>query len=112
VASVDVPALYRAKHAVRALLDAGYHRERLHVVMNRIPRNNEMTKKEIEDMLEIPVEFQLPDETSALAEAYTTGQLLAPAHSLTRRMSDIARKITGVPEEEKKQKNPLRALFG
>jgi len=110
VSSVDVPALYKSKHVVRSLLDAGYSRERLHLVMNRIPRNTEVTRGEIEQMLGVPVNFQLPDEQAALYEAYSSGNLLAPTHSLTRRMSEIARLITGVPEE-KPAKRRL-ALFG
>ncbi len=110
VSSMDVPALYKSKHVVRSLLDAGYSRERLHLVMNRIPRSTEMTKDEIEQMLGVPVQFQLPDEQFALYEAYSSGNLLPPNHSLMRRMSDIARVITGVPEE-KPAKRRL-AFFG
>jgi Flp pilus assembly CpaE family ATPase len=95
---------------VRNLLDAGYSRDRLHLVMNRIPRNTEITKGEIEQMLGVPVAFQLPDEQAALYEAYSAGQLLPGAHNLTRRMSDIARLITGIPEE-KPAKRRL-AFFG
>jgi pilus assembly protein CpaE len=110
VSSVDVPALYKCKHVVRSLLDAGYSRERLHLVMNRIPRNTEITKGEIEQMLGLPVSFQLPDEQAALYEAYSGGQLLPPTHSLSRRMGEIARMITGIPEE-KPAKRRL-AFFG
>jgi pilus assembly protein CpaE len=110
VSSADVPALYKAKHVVRNLLDTGYSRERLHLVMNRIPRSTEITKSEIEQMLGIPVGFELPEDQSALYEAYSGGNLLAPNHSLTRRMSEIARQITGIPEE-KPQKRRL-AFFG
>jgi pilus assembly protein CpaE len=110
VSSVDVPALYKCKHVVRNLLDAGYHRDRLHLIMNRIPRNTEITKQEIEQMLGVPVGFELPEEPAALSEAYTTGGLLPPGHALTRKMSEIARQITGVAEE-KPAKRRL-ALFG
>lgn len=110
VSSTDVPALYKSKHVVRSLLDAGYSRERLHLTMNRIPRSSEITKSEIEQMLGIPVAFQLPEEQAALYEAYSSGNLLAPNHSLTRRMAEIARVITGVPEE-KPAKRRL-AFFG
>jgi len=110
VSSVDVPALYKCKHVVRNLLDAGYSRDRLHLIMNRIPRSTEITKQEIEQMLGVPVSFELPEEPAALAEAYTAGGLLPPGHALTRRMSEIARQITGIPEE-KPAKRRL-ALFG
>ncbi|HLK47440.1 MAG TPA: hypothetical protein VKT49_04860 [Bryobacteraceae bacterium] len=110
VSSVDVPALYKCKHVVRNLLDAGYSRDRLHLVMNRIPRNTEITKGEIEQMLGVPVAFQLPDEQASLYEAYSAGQLLPATHSLTRRMGEIARLITGIPEE-KPSKRRL-AFFG
>ena len=110
VSSVDVPALYKAKQVVRSVLDAGYTRDRLHLIMNRIPRNTSITKAEIEQMMGIPVSFQLPDEQSALTEAYTAGNLLPPNHSLTRQMSEIARQITGI-EEEKPAKRRL-AFFG
>lgn len=110
VSSVDIPALYKSKHVVRSLLDAGYSKDRLHLVMNRIPRSTSITKTEIEQMLGLPVSFQLPEEQAALTEAYTTGNLLPPGHSLTRQMSEIARQITGIPEE-KPQKRKL-PFFG
>ena len=78
--------------------------------MNRVPRNTEITKAEIEQMLGIPVGFELPEEQAALYEAYSGGNLLAPNHSLTRKMGEIARQITGIPEE-KPQKRRL-AFFG
>ena len=108
VSGVDVPALYKCKHVVRSLLDAGYSRDRLHLIMNRIPRSTEITKGEIEQMLGVPVAFQLPDEPGALYEAYSGGQLLPATHLLTKRMSEIARVVTGIPEEKPtKRRLPL-----
>ena len=101
VTTADVPALYRAKHVVRTLLDAGCSRDHLHLVLNRLSKRTEVTRSEIQDMLGVPVSFTLPDEQEALYEAYTEGHLLPAKNPLARQIGGIARKLTGNPEPKK-----------
>lgn len=101
VTTPDVPALYRAKHVVRTLLDAGCSRDHLHLVLNRLSKRTEVTRSEIQDMLGLPVGFMLPDEQEALYEAYTEGHLLPAKNPLVRQIAGIARKLTGNPEPKR-----------
>jgi len=98
VTTLDVPALYRCQQMVRSLIEMGCSRERVRLVVNRISKNADLTKAEIEHMIGIPVSFELQDDPTALGEAYVEGKLLPPNSDLSRRMSRIARQIGGIAE--------------
>jgi pilus assembly protein CpaE len=104
VTTVDVPALYRAKYIARTLRDAGYKHERLHIVLNRVPRNPDVTPTEIERMLGAPVKATLPEDQAALYESYADGKLLPANSSLGRQINRLAARLTGAPEKPAKKK--------
>jgi pilus assembly protein CpaE len=101
VTTPDVPALYRAKHVARTLLDAGCSRDHMHLILNKISKRTEVTRNEIQEMLGLPVSFTLPDEQDALYEAYTEGHLLPAKNVLAKQMAGIARKLTGNPDPKR-----------
>jgi len=108
VTTLDVPALYRAKHVVETLMQAGYGRSRLRVIVNQLPKRLEVTLEEVEKMLGLPVYGTLPHEYGQLYEAYASGGLLPPASNLGRQFAHLASKIAGiVPEEKSKKKFPF-----
>jgi pilus assembly protein CpaE len=98
VTTLDVPALYRCQQMVRSLVEMGCSRDRLRLVVNRISKNAELTKAEIEHMIGIPVSFELQDDAAALGEAYVEGKLLPANSDLAKRMGRIARQIAGIAE--------------
>lgn len=104
VTTLDVPALYRCQQMIRTLIEHGLSRDRVHLVVNRIGKNTELTRVEIEQMLNLPVSCELPDDSAALGDAYVEGKLLPPANDLARRIARIARRIAGIPEEAPKRR--------
>ncbi|HLK51305.1 MAG TPA: cellulose synthase operon protein YhjQ/BcsQ [Bryobacteraceae bacterium] len=100
VTTLDVPALYRCQHMLRALEERGFGRERVKIVVNRISRSAEVTRDEMAQILGVPVSFELPDAGGALAEAYVDGKLLAPSADLSKRLGRMARRIAGIPDAE------------
>jgi pilus assembly protein CpaE len=97
VTTLDVPALYQAKHVVHKLIESGYGRNRLHVLLNRMPRRSEVTVEEVERMLGVPVYGMVPDEHGELYEAYAGGTLVRPTGTLGTQFARLAAKIAGVP---------------
>ncbi|MCL4401923.1 MAG: AAA family ATPase, partial [Acidobacteria bacterium] len=76
VTSLEVPALHQAKAIVQRLLDSGYGKNRLRLVLNRVPKRLDVTPEEIEKMLGLPVYIMLPDDYAELYECYSAGKLL------------------------------------
>src|ERR1043166_3836589 len=104
VATLEVPALHRAQHIVRALLNGGYSKDRLHVILNRMPKNPDITISELESMLGVPIFQSVPNDYPALYECYAEGKLLPAGNRLARCFGEVASKITGVEASKPKKK--------
>jgi Flp pilus assembly CpaE family ATPase len=105
---LDVPALHQAKVVVQKLLDSGYARAQLHLILNRAPRRYEVTLGELEKMIGAPVHTTIPDDYAALNESYSEGKLLSSTSSLGKHFVRLASKIAGVDKTAKKR----FSLFG
>jgi pilus assembly protein CpaE len=101
VTTLDVPALHQAKQIVQTLMNTGYARNRLRLILNRVPQRLEVTPEEIEKMFGIPVFAVLTDEYQDLYDAYAEGRLLKEG-KLARQMHSFGMKLAGVQEEKKK----------
>ena len=101
VTTLDVPALHQAKQIVQTLMNTGYARNRLRLVLNRVPQRLEVTPEEIEKMFGIPVFAVLTDEYQDLYDAYAGGHLLTEG-KLARQFHSLSMKIAGVQEEKRK----------
>jgi len=109
VTTLDVPALHQVKQIVQTLLDSGYGRSRLRLVLNRVPKNPDVTPQELENLLGISVYAMLPDDYASLYEAYAEGQLIPSGSNLGKQLAKMAGKIAGVQEQAGKKKF---SLFG
>jgi pilus assembly protein CpaE len=109
VATLEVPALHQAKRMIGKLLDSGYPREKLNVVLNRVPKNPDVTPDEVGRALGLPVYAAVPNDYPSLYEAYSEGRLLGDNARLRRTFVEIAMKIAGVEEQKAKKKF---SLFG
>jgi pilus assembly protein CpaE len=107
VTTLEVPALYQAKHLISTLLDSGYGSNRLRVIVNRMPKRPEVTLEEIQSMLGLPVYAVLPNDYVALYEAYSEGELLEPGGGLAAHFARLAAKIGNLPEPRKKTRFTL-----
>lgn len=109
VTTLEVPALHRAKQIMQKLVDSGYGRNRLRLVLNRVPNRAEVSPLEIEKLFGWPVYALLPEDSQALYEAYSEGKLLPSSATLSKHVGRLTRKLTGMSEP--KQKGLFR-LFG
>jgi pilus assembly protein CpaE len=107
VATSDVPSLHQCKQVVQVLLDAGYSRQRLHLVMNRMPKRSDLGPGELQRLFGVPVYESLPNDYPVLYETYAEGNLLPPGSELGKAMSALASKISGVAPKEKAAKSRL-----
>jgi len=104
VTTLDVPALHQVKQIVQTLMDTGYGRSRLRLVLNRVPKSPDVTPDELENLLGISVYSMLPDDYASLYEAYAEGQLIPATCNLGRQLGRMAAKIAGIQEPGGKKK--------
>jgi pilus assembly protein CpaE len=98
VTTLEIPALHRAKQILQKLTDSGYGRNRLRLVLNKLPHRQDITPVELEKMLGWPVYALLPDDSEALYESYSEGKLLPQSAKLSKNIAQLARKLAGIPE--------------
>ncbi len=108
VTTPEVPALHHAKQMIQFLLDSGYGRANLRLLLNRAQKRAEVTLEELETMLGLPVYATVVNDYHALQEAYAEGRMLDERSQLGRGFARLAAKIAGVDETRKKK----TSLFG
>lgn len=101
VTTLDIPALHHAKHMVRALHETGYGRQRVKLVLNRMPKRSEVSVAELERMLGILVHATVPNDYQGLYDAYAEGRILEPGSYLGKAFQRLAGKMVGVPDVPK-----------
>ena len=110
VSTMEIPALHQAKTHTQRLLDSGFKRENLRLVINRMPRNPELTIDELEVVLGHPVFATVPNDYPSLHDSYAQGRLLREDAPIRRHLATVARRIAGV--EDQKPAKKRFSLFG
>lgn len=107
VATLDMPALHQAKQVVQALMDAGYSRNRLKLILNRMPKRPDFEPGEVQRVLGLAIYETLPNDYPELFEAYAEGNLLTAGSELGRSLGALAGKIAGVQTGKDRSKQRL-----
>jgi pilus assembly protein CpaE len=110
ITTLEVPALHQSKQIIQTLLDSGYGKARIRLILNRAPKRLDITPGELEKMLGIPIFCMVPNDYPELYETYAEGRMLNRSSDLGKAMSKLASKLAGV-EEDKNAKKGFR-LFG
>ena len=103
VTTADIPALHQAKQITQTLADAGFGRQRINLILNRMPKKTDVGIAELEKMLGTSIYAGIPDASPELYEAFADGRLVSGNEDLGRHFARIAGKITGVKKKEKKR---------
>ncbi len=109
VTTLEVPALHQAKNIIQTLLDGGYGKGRIKLILNRAPKRLDITPGELEKMLGVPIFCMVPNDYPELYETYAEGRMLSRNSELGRNMARLAAKLGGLEEEGNKKRF---ALFG
>jgi pilus assembly protein CpaE len=109
VTTLEVPALHQAKNIIQTLLDTGYGKGRIKLILNRAPKRLDITPGELEKMLGVPIFCMVPNDYPELYETYAEGRMLNRNSELGRNMARLAAKLGGLEEESNKKRF---ALFG
>ncbi len=111
VTTLEVPALHQAKQIIQTLLDSGYGKNRIRLVLNRTPKRLDIGAAELEKMLGVPIFSMIPNDYPELYETYAEGRLLNRNSELSREITRFALKLASI--EDDKQAGPKKrfALF-
>ena len=110
VTSLEVPALHQAKQVIQTLVDSGYGKNRIRLILNRAPKRLDITPGELEKMLGVPIFCMIPNDYPELYETYAEGRMLSRSSDLGKQIARLAMKLANL-EEEKGSKKRF-ALFG
>jgi len=104
VTTLEVPALHQSKQIVQTLIDSGYGKGRIRLVLNRSPKRLDITPDELEKMLGLPIFCMVPNDYPELYETYAEGRMLNRNSDLGKQIARLAQKLSGLEEEKSGKK--------
>jgi pilus assembly protein CpaE len=110
VTTLEVPALHQSKQIIQTLLDSGYGKNRIRLILNRSPKRLDITPGELEKMLGVPIFAMVPNDYPELYETYAEGRMLNRNSDLGKQIAKLALKLASL-EEDKAGKKRF-AFFG
>jgi pilus assembly protein CpaE len=111
VTTLEVPALHQSKQIIQTLLDSGYGKQKIRLILNRAPKRLDITPAELEKMLGVPIFFMVPNDYPELYETYAEGRMLNRNSDLGKQIAKLAIKLAALEIEDKTPKKRF-ALFG
>jgi pilus assembly protein CpaE len=112
VTTLEVPALHQAKQIVQTLLDGGYGKHRIKLVLNRSPKRLDIAPSELEKMLGLPIFCMIPNDYPELYETYAEGRMLNRSSDLGKEIARFTGKLANIEEEKAGNGKKRFALFG
>jgi len=107
-----VPALHQSKQIIQTLLDSGYGKGRVKLVLNRSPKRLDITPGELEKMLGVPIFCMIPNDYPELYETYAEGRMLNRSSELGKQITRFALKLANLQEEKTNGKKALPFMRG
>lgn len=112
VTTLEVPALHQSKQIIQTLLDSGYGKGRIKLILNRSPKRLDITTNELEKMLGVPIFYMVPNDYPELYETYAEGRMLNRSSDLGKQIAKLALKLSNLQEELPKEKKSFAFLRG
>ena len=114
VTTLEVPALHQSKQIIQTLLDTGYGKNRIRMVLNQAPKRLDITPGELEKMLGVPIFATIPNDYPELYETYAEGRMLSSGSDLGKHIGRMASKLASLKEEPPSDSSTRKrfSLFG
>ena len=104
VTTLEVPALHQSKQIIQTLLDSGYGKARIRLILNRAPRRLDITPGDLEKMLGVAIFAMIPNDYQELYETYAEGRMLNRSSDLGKQIAKMGMKLAGLEEEKAPRK--------
>jgi pilus assembly protein CpaE len=113
VTTLEVPALHQSKQIIQTLIDSGYGKHRIKLILNRAPKRLDIRPDELEKMLGTPIFCTVANDYPELYETYAEGRMLSRTSDLGKQISKLALKLSNLDEDNAAPSAKKRfALFG
>lgn len=99
VATPDVVAVRDAHRMLKALTAAGIERQRVHVVLNKVPKQPYLTQDTIESNLGVRIVGAVQEDARRVSHAVNEGKLLRDLHPRAEIVTEIGR-LVGLLSED------------
>jgi Flp pilus assembly CpaE family ATPase len=107
VTTPELPALFETKRILKRLLDAGFPRERLRLLLNRRTKGTSFTPEDVEKAIGYAVYGSIADDSREMDEAYADGRFLDENLAMRKTVAQVIRKWRGIED-----KPPTRTGLG
>ncbi len=104
VTTLEVPALHQSKQIIQTLLDSGYGKNRIRLILNRAPKRLDITPGDLEKMLGVAIFAMIPNDYQELYETYAEGRMLNRSSDLGKQIAKMGMKLAGLEEEKAPRK--------
>jgi Flp pilus assembly CpaE family ATPase len=112
VGSCDILGLNQAKSAASALLQNGFRRDSLSLILNQAPARSVLSSEELEKFLGLPVEAMLPECHKDFENSFQNGKRLGESRKFQDHIAQLAAGIAGVAKETQGPKSLFSFLPG
>jgi len=113
VTTLEVPALHQSKQIVQTLIDSGYGKNRIKLILNRAPKRLDISPDELERMLGVPIFHTVLNDYPELYETYAEGRMINRNSELGKQIARLAMKLGSLEDDKSKDKDKKRfGLFG
>jgi Flp pilus assembly CpaE family ATPase len=99
VTTPELPALFETKRVLRRLLDAGFPRDRLRLLLNRETKGTSFTPEDVEKALGYAVYASIANSSREMEEAYAGGRFLDENLPMRKTIAQVIRKWRGIEEK-------------
>ncbi len=103
VATAEVAALLQARRVIQKMVEIGYPRDRLRVLMSRVPQDHVSDTADLQNlknMIGLPVDAVFPSDAEEIMEAHAAGRLISAKSEYGKRVTQLAAKLSGKVIEE------------
>lgn len=111
VTTMELQALQRARTTLRHLRELGVLDDRIHLILNRVPRRSDITVDDVEEALSHRVFATVPNDFRALEDAAADGRLLDRNHPVRAAVGRMISRIANLEEPSQGPKKRF-SLFG
>jgi Flp pilus assembly CpaE family ATPase len=99
VTTPHLPALYEARSLLQKVLDAGFSREKLRLLLNRQTKGMSISVDQVEKALSYSVYASIADDSAEMNYAYADRRFLDDKLLVRKQIAQVMRKFRGIEEE-------------
>jgi Flp pilus assembly CpaE family ATPase len=98
ITTPHLSALYETRKLLQRLLDAGFSREKLRLLLNRKTKGMSISVDQVEKALGYPLYGSIADDSAEMSEAHAEGRFLDEKMLVHKQIAQVMRKWRGIEE--------------